>query len=132
MSAPVVVQSTVMPTLVERVRRILVDGSPLSQEDWFILKQVHLICLFRRARTWSRKEKNDQYIAKRERDYLTQNKDKENSLTSQDFLALHQWIANQGSADKQYHTTKIETLIRRVKQRKKQAKKEAVKKAREK
>ena len=109
-------------TIGDRVRKILSDNSPLSSDDWFLLTQVHLVCLFRRARAESRKKKNTRYITKREDGYLIQNKGKENSLTSQDFLALNQWITNQDLADKQHN--KLEALIKRVKQRKKQAKRE--------
>ena len=116
-SAPVVPQST---AIVERVRRIITGNNSLLQEEWFILNQVHLRCLFRLAGTRSRQDKNGRYITKQEDDYLTQNKGKENSLTSQDFLSLNQWIANQDSADKRH--TKLEALIKRVKERKREAK----------
>ncbi len=126
-SAPIV-QPTGKQTMVERVKRILADNSPLSAEDWFLLTQVHLICLFRRAKTESRKKKITRYIVKREDGYLNQKKGKESpekSFTSQDFLTLNQWIANQDAAERKNSTHEwINKLIRRVKDRKRKARRE--------
>jgi len=110
-------------TIGDRVRKILSDNSPLSSDDWFLLTQVHLICLFRRARSESRKRKIDKYLSRREEKYLSQKKDPQIGLTPQDFIGLNQWVVNQDLADKQHN--KLEALIKRVKQRKRQAKREA-------
>ena len=112
-------------TIGDRVRKILADNNPLSAEDWFILTQVHLICLFRRARTESRKTKNSKYLSRREERYISQKKDPKIGLSPQDFIGLNQWVVNHDLADKQHN--KLEALIKRVKQRKRQAKREAKK-----
>ncbi len=121
-SAPIV-QPTGKQTMVERVKRILADNSTLSAEDWFLLTQVHLICLFRRTRTESRKTKISEYLSRREERYISQKKDPQIGLTPQDFIGLNQWVLGQDLADKQHNN--LETLIKRVKQRKRQAKREA-------
>ena len=120
-SAPVV-QPSGNQTIVERVKRILADNNPLSAEEWFILTQIHLICLFRRAGIESRKRKIDKYLSRREEKYISQKKDFQIGLTPQDFIGLNQWVVNQDLADK---TNRLETLIKRVKQRKRQARREA-------
>ncbi len=103
-------------TIGDRVRKILADNNLLSAEDWFILTQVHLICLFRRARTESRKTKNTKYLSRREEKFISQKKDPKIGLTPQDFIGLNQWVVNQDLAHK------LENLIKRVKQRKREAK----------
>ena len=117
-----IVQPTGKQIMVERVKRILADDSTLSAEDWFLLAQVHLVCLFRRARTESRKTKISKYLRLREERYISQKKDSQIGFTPQDFIELNQWVVNQDLADKQHN--KLEALIKRVKQRKKQAKRE--------
>lgn len=118
-SAPVVSRPG-NQTIGERARRILADNNPLSSEDWFILTQVHLICLFRRARTESRKTKIDKYLSRREERFISQKKDPESDPTNQDFIGLNQWVVNQTLAH-----NNLETLIKRVKERKRQARREA-------
>ena len=121
-SAPIV-QPTGKQIMVERVKRILADDSTLSAEDWFLLAQVHLVCLFRRARTESRKTKISKYLRLREERYISQKKDPQIGFAPQDFIELNQWVVNQDLADKQHN--KLEALIKRVKQRKKQARRQA-------
>ena len=118
-----IVQPTGKQIMVERVKRILADDSTLSAEDWFLLAQVHLVCLFRRARTESRKTKISKYLRLREERYISQKKDSQIGFTPQDFIELNQWVVNQDLADKQHN--KLEALIKRVKQRKKQARRQA-------
>lgn len=106
----------------DRVRKILADNNLLSTEDWFILTQVQLICLFRRVRNDSRGAKLSKYISRREEKYIGQKKEKESpetNLTTQDFIDLNRWVVSQDLAGK------LENLIKRVKERKKQAKREA-------
>ncbi len=103
-------------TIGDRVKRILADNNLLSTEDWFILTQVHLICLFRRTKKESGKTKLSKYISQREEKYISQKKDPKIGLTSQDFIGLNQWVVNQDLAHK------LENLIKRVKQRKREAK----------
>jgi len=122
-SALIVPSPAANQTIGDRVRRILADNSSLSSGDWFLLTQIHLICLFRRARSESRKRKIDKYLSRREEKYLSQKKDPQIGLTPQDFIGLNQWVVNQDLADKQHN--KLEALIKRVKQRKRQAKREA-------
>ena len=122
-STPLVSSPTANRTIGDRVRKILSDNSPLSSDDWFLLTQIHLICLFRRARSESRKRKIDKYLSRREEKYLSQKKDPQIGLTPQDFIGLNQWVVNQDLADKQHN--KLEALIKRVKQRKKQARRQA-------
>jgi len=121
-----VVQPSGNQTIVERVKRILAGNNPFSSaEDWFLLKEIHLICLFRRAKSKSGKEKLSEFISQREDNYLNQ-KEGPKSLTSQDFLALNQWITNQDSADKQDSAHKwVNNLLKRAKERKRQARREA-------
>ena len=121
-STPLVSSPTANRTIGDRVRKILSDNSPLSAEEWFILAQIYLICLFRRTRTESRKRKIDKYLSRREEKYISQKKDFQIGLTPQDFIGLNQWVVNQDLADK---TNRLETLIKRVKQRKRQARREA-------
>ncbi len=111
--------------IVERVNRILVDNNPFSSsEDWFLLGHIHLMCQFRRLRAESDKNKLTTYITRREDRYLK--KEGLKSITSQDFLTLNQWIANQDSADKHDSTHKwVNNLIKRVEERQKQVKREA-------
>lgn len=118
-----IVQPTGKQTIVERAKRILADNNLLSTEEWFILTQIHLICLFRRARTESRKRKIDKYLSRREERYISRKKDPQIGLTPQDFIGLNQWVVNQDLADKQHN--KLEALIKRVKQCKRQARREA-------
>ena len=115
-SASVAPSSVANQTISDRVRRILSDNSPLLSEDWFLLTQVHLICLFRRARTESRKRKITKYLSRREEKYISQKKDPKSGLTPQDFIGLNQWVVNQDLVHK------LESLIKRVKQRKREAK----------
>ena len=115
-------------TLSDRAKRILADNGPISPEDWFILTQVHLICLFRRAeraKQSSRKAKFCKYISRRGEKYISQKKEEglENSFTPQDFLNLNQWVVSQDLAGER----ELENLIKRVKERKKLAKRAAKK-----
>ena len=117
-SAPVV-QPSGNQTIVERVKRILADNNPLSAEEWFILTQIHLICLFRRAGIESRKRKIDKYLSRREEKFISQKKDPKIGFSPQDFIGLNQWVVNQDLAHK------LENLIKRVRERKRQKKREA-------
>jgi len=122
-SAPIV-QPTGKQIMVERVKRILADDSTtLSAEDWFLLTQVHFVCLFRQAMTESRKTKISKYLRLREERYISQKKDPQIGFAPQDFIELNQWVVNQDLADKQHN--KLEALVKRVKQRKKQARRQA-------
>ncbi len=109
-------------TIGDRVRKILADNNLLSTEDWFILTQVHLICLFRRTKKESRKTKLSKYISQREERFISQKKDPKIGLIPQDFIGLNQWVVREDLVAR-----RLENLIKRVKERKRQAKREAKK-----
>ncbi len=94
--------------MVERVKKILADDHQFSNEDKFILTQVYLICLFRKAIPGWRRNKLDASIKKREEKH-----GQEITLTPEDFRNLNLWVRDQNEA-------KLSNLLKRVNQKRRE------------